>query len=130
MAYGHDVSSAGSRLSHINGLSFETVFSRDVPVLQGFTFVDGGRTFTCSVEVRAPRPEAWWWFGVSTEAHNRYAPFLAQKDDSQESVQQRIVAYYEDMLFKRSQPSVRQFGRGRPSGAVKQAQAAVAQPEA
>jgi len=83
-------------------------------VIQSFTFVDGGRTFTCSVEVRAPRPEAWWWFGVSTEQHNRYAPFLAQSDDSQESVQQRIVAYYEDMLFKRSQPSVRQFGRGRP----------------
>lgn len=93
-------------------------------MIDGFTFVDGGRTFTCSVEVRPPRPEAWWWFGVSTEAHNRYAPFLAQPDDTQESIRQRIVAYYEDMLFKRSQPSVRQFGRGRPSGAVKAAAAA------
>jgi hypothetical protein len=98
-------------------------------VIEGFTFVDGGRTFICSVEVRAPRPEAWWWFHVSTEAHNRYAPFLAAPDDKQDAIQQRIVAYYEDLLFKRSQPSVRQFGRGRPSGAVKQAAAVVAQPE-
>jgi hypothetical protein len=90
-------------------------------VIEGFTFVDGGRTFTCSVEVRAPRPEAWWWFGVSTEQHNRYAPFLASADDSQESVQKRIVAYYDDLLFKRSQPSVRQFGRGRPSKPVQAA---------
>ena len=86
---------------------------------EGFDFVHGGRTFTCSVEpLRAASPEAWWWFRVSTDDRNRYAPFRVTPTDTQASVQSAIVAYYEDMLFKRSQPSVRQFGRGRPSKPV------------
>lgn len=96
-------------------------------MIDGFTFVDGNRTFTCSVEVRAPRPESWWWFGVSTEAHNRYAPFIASTDDDQDSVRRRIIAFYDDMLFKRSQPSVRQFGRGRPKAVPAAADAGAVQ---
>ena len=49
----------------------------------GFAFVDGGRTFSCRVEVsrRAPA-EAWWRFEVSTVSYERHAPFRAAGTDT------------------------------------------------
>ena len=65
-------------------------------VLQEFSFVDRGRTFQCRVAAsRVAGPDPWWWFEVSTEQHQRHAPFRADPDDTLEVVQQRMVAYYE-----------------------------------
>ena len=70
--------------------------------MQGaFEFVDGGRKYTCRVEEpnRGPR-EAWWWFGVKGD-DSRYAAFRADVADTETSVRQRIVAYYEDRVARR-----------------------------
>ena len=65
-------------------------------VLQEFSFVDRGRTFQCRVAAsRVTGPDPWWWFEVSTEQHQRHAPFRADPDDTYDVVQQRMVAYYE-----------------------------------
>jgi hypothetical protein len=77
----------------------------DDTVLREFAFVDGGRTFTCAAESQRSRPEAWWWFHVSTDDRHRYAPFRTSEGDTPESLQPRIVEYYENLLFRRSQPA-------------------------
>ncbi|HEU4628581.1 MAG TPA: hypothetical protein VFS08_02520 [Gemmatimonadaceae bacterium] len=72
---------------------------------QSFSFVDAGRTFTCHVEASHPRAgDAWWWFAVSTERHQRHAPFRAMASDTQEGIRTRIVAYYDDLLARRAAP--------------------------
>ena len=79
-------------------------------------FIDGGRTFSCSVAPRRASESAlWWWFRVSSDAGNRYAPFLAESDDTPTSVQARIVAYYDDLLARRAAPSVPRWQRARPA---------------
>jgi hypothetical protein len=81
---------------------------------QSFAFVDGGRTFTCSVETLGrARAEVWWWFQVSTDDHQRYAPFRAAPSDTADVVRQRIVAYYENLLARRAEPSRGLWPRGR-----------------
>jgi hypothetical protein len=71
----------------------------------GFEFVDGGRTFTCAVEpLRAPQPDAWWWFRVSTDDAQRYAPFRAVTSDTPDTVRDRVVAYYDDLTARRARP--------------------------
>ena len=74
--------------------------------LEGFEFVDAGRTFTCEVEAPRPsRPERWWWFRVSPDVRDqRYAPFRASPDDTREDVRARIVSYYDELLARRAQP--------------------------
>ena len=71
-----------------------------------FAFADGDRTFTCCVEAspRAPT-EAWWWFQVSTESHQRHAPFRADDTDTRRNVQARVVAYYDNLLARRAEPA-------------------------
>ena len=71
-----------------------------------FAFADAGRTFTCRVEVshRAPA-ERWWWFQVSTENHQRHAPFRAEVTDTHRDVQARVVAYYDNLLARRAEPA-------------------------
>ena len=72
----------------------------------GFTFVDAGRTFTCCVETpRRPRAEAWWWFQISTDDRQRYAPFRAETSDTPDAVQQRILSYYAELLARRAEPA-------------------------
>ena len=79
-------------------------------------FVDGGRTFSCSVAPRHASDSAlWWWFRVSSDAGNRYAPFLAGSDDTPASVQARVVAYYDELLVRRAAPAVPRWQRGRPA---------------
>jgi len=71
-----------------------------------FAFADGNRTFTCRVEAshRAPS-ETWWWFQVSTESHQRHAPFRAEVTDTKRDVQARVVAYYDNLLARRAEPA-------------------------
>lgn len=73
-------------------------------MIKGFDFEDSGRTYSCSVEERRGATiETWWWFTVTQDVH-RYAPFQAVSNDTRASVQERIVKYYTDLLFRRSQP--------------------------
>jgi hypothetical protein len=84
-----------------------------------FAFTDGGRTFSCSVEtMHGPRAEAWWWFRVSTDDHQRYAPFRAEPDDTTERVQHRVVAYYDNLLARRAEPARGNWPRGRRPAVV------------
>jgi hypothetical protein len=82
-------------------------------VLEGFEFVDNDRTFTCSVEkAHALGNEPWWWFSVSTDDRQRYAPFRALSGDTQKSVRTRIVTYYDDLLARRAAPATPYWRRG------------------
>ena len=87
-------------------------------MIEAFAFSDGGRTFTCSIEERSTlRPEAWWWFRVSTDRQSRYAPFRATAADTPATVSSRVVAYYDNLLARRALPPVSHWGgrRGRPA---------------
>jgi hypothetical protein len=85
-----------------------------------FSFVNAGRTFTCCVEpLRASARDAWWWFAVSSESHQRHAPFRATDADTTADVQARIVAYYDDLLARRAAPAPgRWHSRGRPAAST------------
>ncbi len=88
-------------------------------VLQEFSFVDRGRTFVCRVAAsRVLGPDPWWWFEVSTEQHQRHAPFRADPDDTLEVVQQRMVAYYDNLLERRAAPVVKKWSRPAPQAAA------------
>ena len=77
-----------------------------------FAFVDDGRTFTCHVEASRHAPgDSWWWFSVSTESHQRHAPFRAATTDTSRDVQARVVAYYDNLLARRAEPDQRRWGR-------------------
>jgi hypothetical protein len=74
-------------------------------MIEEFQFVEEGRTYTCRVEQpRGGRVGAWWWFGVSGDAH-RYAPFQAVDEDTEAEVRTRVIAYYNDLLVRRAQPA-------------------------
>ncbi len=80
--------------------------------IKGFDFVDGDRAFTCHVEEqRGDRPDTWWWFVVSGD-RSRYAPFRAEKSDTEASVRERVIAYYAERLAPRV------FGHWRGRGAA------------
>jgi hypothetical protein len=82
-------------------------------VQESFEFEDGGRKFACSAEkMRQSSPEKWWWFRVSTDEHNRYAPFRVESGDTPATVGPRVVAFYDDMLVKRNAPTVNRWQRG------------------
>jgi len=84
-----------------------------------FAFVDGSRTFSCCVEtMRGQRAEAWWWFRVSTDENQRYAPFRAEPDDTVDGVRSRVVAYYDNLLARRAEPMRGNWPRGRRPGAA------------
>ena len=90
-------------------------------MIQGFEFVDNDRTFTCSAEkTHALGNEVWWWFSVSTDDRQRYAPFRASSSDTQKSIKARIVKYYDDLLVRRATPTVPAWRRGpqQPAAAV------------
>ena len=84
---------------------------------ESFAFVDAGRTFDCTVEtLRGSNAESWWWFRVSSEMHQRFAPFRAAPADTPDAVRGRIVAYYEELLERRAAPTVPRWQR-RPTPA-------------
>ncbi len=83
--------------------------------LRQFSFVDHGRTFVCEVAAsRVLGPDPWWWFEVSTEKHQRHAPFRAEPTDTEEGVQLRMVAYYDFLLERRAAPVVKKWSRPQP----------------
>ena len=71
-------------------------------MIDAFSFMDGERTYACSVEGRrtAGGGVQWWWFGVTGDGH-RYAPFQADEDDTEFSVRYRVVAYSDDLIARR-----------------------------
>jgi hypothetical protein len=75
-------------------------------VINEFEFEDSGRKFFCKVEVpsQAGMPP-WWWFRLDTGESTRYAPFEASANDTKQSVQKRIVAYYEQLLAIAARPA-------------------------
>ena len=76
-------------------------------MIKGFEFVDSGRSYNCTVEMRnGAEDDAWWWFAVSGDGQ-RYAPFRAAKDDTRGTVQDRIVQFYTNRLFQLTQPTQR-----------------------
>lgn len=76
-------------------------------MVKAFEFQDGGRTYTCTVEERkGAAGESWWWFAVTGDAQ-RYAPFRTASGDTRASVQERMVQFYTDRLFRLTQPTVR-----------------------
>ena len=82
---------------------------------RSFTFEDAGRTFNARVEpLRPSGTDAWWWFDVSTEQHQRHAPFRAEPGDSLDDVRARIVRYYDELLARRAEPAPSRWNR-RPS---------------
>ncbi len=73
-------------------------------MLKAFTFENGGRTYQCRVEEpRGSRTQAWWWFDVSEDGQ-RYAPFEATEADTESSVRERVMAYYDHLLVRRAEP--------------------------
>ncbi|HVF38461.1 MAG TPA: hypothetical protein VM939_01085 [Gemmatimonadaceae bacterium] len=48
--------------------------------------------------------EPWWFFRLDGEETTRYAPFAASPQDSKESVQKRIIAYYAELLVIKARP--------------------------
>jgi hypothetical protein len=74
-------------------------------ILEEFEFVDAGRKFFCSIEVpRHAGMPPWWWFRLDTATSTRYAPFEASANDTRESVQARIIAYYAELLAIEARP--------------------------
>lgn len=85
-------------------------------VTQEFEFVDAGRKFFCSVE--APRHAGmppWWWFRLDTGESTRYAPFAASANDTKQSVQARILAYYAELLVIKARPVYQRPSWHRPA---------------
>lgn len=83
-----------------------------------FAFENAGRLFACRIEQpRNPDGATWWWFTVSCDSH-RYAPFHATADDTEESVQSRVVAHYNDLLVRRAAPRGSMLHPRRPAAAA------------
>ena len=77
-----------------------------MPMLEAFTFEEGGRTYVCTPGERGDSSGgSWWWFTVSDDLQ-RYAKFEVAAGDTQSSVRARIVEYYEHRLWVRAQPPV------------------------
>lgn len=74
-------------------------------MIKGFEFEEGGRQYCCTIEARVDG-EDWWWFSVSRDPQ-RYAPFRAERTDTRTSVQERIVAFYDNRIFQLAQPRER-----------------------
>lgn len=85
---------------------------------KAFEFVDAGRTFRCTAEPQEQNPkEKWWWFSVSSDSRTRYAPFRAAASDTEKTVRERIIVYYNRMLEVRAAPPTPRWG-GRPKPVV------------
>ena len=74
-------------------------------MIAAFEFTSDGRDYRCQVQERKNGQDrtAWWWFDVSGD-RSRYAPFLAEPDDTESSVRERIVAYYDGVVERRGIP--------------------------
>ena len=96
--------------------------------IKDFEFEDAGRRYSCTVvERKGALAGSWWWFTVSGDMQS-YAPFQAAKDDTRASVQQRVVEYYTNRLFRLTQPTLRGSHWSNRSLASKPAPAATVEP--
>ena len=76
----------------------------ELPIIKAFEFEDAGRTYSCTVQERTgSNAGAWWWFAVSGDMQS-YAPFQASTSDTQASVQERVIAFYNSRLHQLAQP--------------------------
>ena len=99
-------------------------------MVEEFGFKDGTRTYTCTVEAQRAAPtDKWWWFAVTGDAQ-RYAPFRAARGDTRESVQERIVQFYNDRLFALTQPTQRGSHWGKRNAPGAAATSAAPKPDA
>lgn len=70
-------------------------------MVKAFDFVEGGRAYACHVEASSRQQgEAWWWFDVKGD-RSRYAAFRVDAADTESSVRDRIVSWYEDRAVRR-----------------------------
>jgi hypothetical protein len=98
-------------------------------VLKEFEFVDSGRKFFCSVEKpKQAGMQPWWWFRLETGESTRYAPFEASEKDTKQSVQARIIAYYEQLLSIESRPAYQRPAWKKPERPAQPADAVPATP--
>ena len=68
-------------------------------------FSAGDRTYRCAVQGKeGVGVGPWWWFEVTGD-QSRYAPFRFEPTDSANTVQTRVVEYYEKLLESRANPS-------------------------
>ena len=74
-------------------------------MISAFEFTNGGRDYRCQVEERSTGlgQTAWWWFAVTGD-RSRYAPFVASGEDTELTVRDRIVTYYDDLVERRGIP--------------------------
>lgn len=88
---------------HVGPVRFNKREERQV--IEAFEFEDQGHRFYCATE--APRHtgmQTWWWFSLDGDKTTRYAPFEESSDDTQLSVQARIISYYADLLAIQARP--------------------------
>jgi hypothetical protein len=88
-------------------------------MIKGFEFAAEGRTYVCTLEERRGTDgEFWWWFSVTGD-QSSYAVFPAASADTRSSVQERVLQFYNNRVFKRSQPPTRggHWGRRPPTPA-------------
>jgi hypothetical protein len=74
-------------------------------LIESFEFEDQGHRFSCATETpRHSGMQTWWWFTLDADKTTRYAPFEHSLDDTQQSVQTRIIAFYAELLAIRARP--------------------------
>ena len=74
-------------------------------MIEAFEFQDQGHTFTCATETpRHAGFQTWWWFTLDGDKTTRYAPFEHSTEDTQQSVQERIIVFYAELLAIRARP--------------------------
>jgi hypothetical protein len=74
-------------------------------LIEAFEFEDQGHTFFCATETpKHAGLQTWWWFTLDSDRTTRYAPFEESLDDTQQSVQERIVTFYAELLAIRARP--------------------------
>ena len=73
--------------------------------MEAFEFEDQGHTFFCATETpRHAGSQTWWWFTLDGDKSTRYAPFEQSVEDTQQSVRERIIVFYAELLAIRARP--------------------------
>ena len=74
-------------------------------MIEAFEFEDQGHTFSCATETpRHAGFQTWWWFTLDGDKSTRYAPFEQSTEDTQQSVRERIIVFYAELLAIKARP--------------------------
>lgn len=74
-------------------------------MVEAFEFEDQGHTFSCATETpRHAGFQTWWWFTLDGDKSTRYAPFEQSTADTQQSVRERIIVFYAELLAIKARP--------------------------